>query len=105
LRRLMTGRMLLKGNGLCVELRLAGVARLIGPDEKCIVVVNRVHTNTNRVCTYYIRVLSCIYHVSMEIVILEEISQSKRLLYKSDAFSYDPTILYRLGAVKIVFSD
>ena len=33
-RRLLTGRMLLKRNGLGLELRLAGVARLIGPDLK-----------------------------------------------------------------------
>jgi hypothetical protein len=30
----MTGRRLLKRSGSCVELRLAGVARLIGPDGK-----------------------------------------------------------------------
>jgi len=30
----MTGRMLLNRNRLCMEQRLAGIARLIGPDEK-----------------------------------------------------------------------
>lgn len=73
LRRLMTGRMLLKRYGLSAELRLAGVARLIGPDWKWSVVVNKVHTSTYCVCTLYIRVCTCIYHVGMETVILEGI--------------------------------
>ncbi len=34
LKRLVTGRTLLKRRGSCAELRLAGVARLIGPDGK-----------------------------------------------------------------------
>ena len=34
LRKLMTGRMLLNRNRLCAKQRLAGVARLIGPDGK-----------------------------------------------------------------------
>ena len=36
-------------------------------------VVNKVHTSTYCVCTLYIRVCTCIYHVRMEIVILEGI--------------------------------
>ena len=62
-----------KRYGLNAELRLAGVARLIGPDWKWSVVVNKVHTSTYCVRTLYIRVCTCIYHVRMEIVILEGI--------------------------------
>jgi hypothetical protein len=69
----MKGRILLKRNGLNTELRLASVARLIWPDGKCSVVVNKVHTSTYSVCTMYVRVCTCIYHVTMEIVILEGI--------------------------------
>jgi len=72
-------RMLLNRNRLCSKQRLASVARLIGPDGKWFVLVNRVHTSTNHVCTYHILVYPCIYHVGLVIVSLEEISQSKCL--------------------------
>ncbi len=36
-------------------------------------------------------------------MILEEMHGANDSLYKSDAYSYDPTIIYRLGAVKLVF--
>ncbi len=39
LKRLVPGRRLLRRRGSCTELRLAGVARLIGPDGKWSVVV------------------------------------------------------------------
>ena len=73
LRRVVTGRMLLKRYGLSAELRLASITRLIGPDWKWSVVVNKVHTSTYCVCTLYIRVCTCIYHVRVETVILEGI--------------------------------
>ena len=73
-------RMLLNRNRLCAKQRLASVARLIGPDGKWFVLVNRVQTSTtNHACTYHILVYPCIYHVGLVIVSLEEISQSKCL--------------------------
>jgi hypothetical protein len=61
------------------ELRLAGVARLIGPDGKWSVVVNKVHTAMYSVCTLHILVCTCIYHVRLEIVMLEGVECSSRL--------------------------
>jgi hypothetical protein len=49
------GRRQLWRKGACTELRLACVARLIGPDEKLSVVVERY--SLRRVCTMYIHIL------------------------------------------------
>ncbi len=54
LKRLMTGRRLLWRSGACAELRLAGDARLIGPNEKWIVVVKLYR----RVCTMSIHIFT-----------------------------------------------